>query len=247
MPRRTPRRTLRLQVALFAAMWGTSLLGCATPPKPDSDSATVWGFVKLVPKKGASVQGGGYGDRRLARVRRVDYSHTRYAVVCAPTATPVATSPARFAVRESLAGVHLEPAFSVTSPASGLELTNETHDDRIISIPGAGRLERLAPGRSVTIRGLPLGESSIHLLGASERATETPAQVWVTEGVFSEVDADGRYVLHGIAPGMHEVRAWHPRLPPSPIHHVELSAGAVERIDIEIGVDVQEPPVEETP
>ncbi len=247
MPRSTPRRTFRLRAMLFAATWVATLFSCAMPPKSDTDSATVWGFVRLVPKKGASVQGGGYGDRRLARVRRVDYSHPRYAVVFAPTATPVPAAPTRFVVRESLGGARLEPAFSVTSPESGLELTNETHDDRIISLPGAGRLERLAPGRSVTIRGLPLGETSIHLLGASKRATETPAQLWVTEGVFIEVDSDGRYALHGIAPGMHEVRAWHPRLPPSPIHHIQLSPGAVERIDIEIGVDVQEPPAEEIP
>lgn len=247
MPRSTPRRTRRFRALFFAAAWLVAVFGCAMPPTSDPDSATVWGYVKLVPKKGASVQGGGYGDRRLSRVRRVDYSHTRYAVVFAPTATPVATSPARFAVRESLGGVRLVPAFSVTRPESGVELTNDTQEDRIISIPGVGRLERLAPGRSVTIRGLPLGESSIHLLGASERATEAPAQVWVTEGVFIEVDSDGRYVLHGIASGRHEVRAWHPRLPPSPIHHVQLSPGVVERIDIEIGVDVQEPPAKETP
>ena len=240
MVRSTPRSRLRIRALFLAATWWVGLIGCAIAPKPDADTAVVWGFVRLVPKKGASVQGGGYGDRRLARVRRVDYSHTRYAVVFAPTAAPGSTAPARFAVRESLGGARLEPAFSATSSGSGIELINETHDDRIISIPGAGRLERLTPGRSVIVHELPLGESSIHLLGASERVSETPAQVWVTEGGFIEVDSDGRYALRGIAPGLHELRAWHPRLPPSPVHRVQLAPGAVERIDIEIGVDVED-------
>ena len=46
-------------------------------------------------------------------------------------------------------------------------------------------------------------------------------------------------VRRGLEPGRHAIRAWHPRLPPSPTHPVELERGAVVRLDLEIGLDAE--------
>lgn len=218
-------------------------ISCATAPQPDPSTGIVWGYVKLVPKAGATA-GSGYGDRRLADVKRVDYSHTAFAVVFAPSAPDPAPRPVELEIRESFGSPRVEPRFSATTPASGIRVRNATAADRLVSIPRDGRLLRIAPGDSIEMTGLSEGEASLHLLGLSEAKTPPPAQIWVTEGVTAEVDPSGRYTLRPLEPGRHQVGAWHPRFPPSPPHSLEVTRGSVQRVDIEIGVDASLTPRE---
>ena len=218
------------------------LAGCATAPIPEPGATLVWGYVRLVPKAGSEALGGGYGDRRLAQVKRVDYSHPRFAVVFARTQADARERSVEIAIREAPRGLHLEPPFASTTPGAGLEITNATTSEQIVSLPEAGRLHRLDPGESVAITGLALGEASVHLLGLPDSDAFEPTRVWVTEGITVEVEQSGRYVLRGLAPGPHRLGAWHPRLPPSPEHEIFLEPDQAARLDIEIGVDAGKPP-----
>jgi len=224
-----------------AAVAVACLAACARAPAPVAGEALVWGHVTLVPKAGLPAAGGGYGDRRVADVKRVDYARMKFAVVYAPTAPTPDRAPAELTIRASdghgSAGALLEPAFATTSPAAGLRLTNATAVPRIVSVPAANRAERIAAGASLVIHDLPAGETAVHLLGARADAGDGVTQIWVTEGLATEVDASGRYALRGLAPGAHTLRAWHPRLPPSPPQPVALGPGRVERVDLEIGID----------
>jgi hypothetical protein len=212
-------------------------LACATPPEADPQSATVWGYVRLVPRTGTPPTGGGYGDRRLASARRVDYSHTKYAVVFVPTAPTPALAPLELTIRDALTGPRIEPGVDSSTLSSGIRITNASASERFVSIPEAGWLERLAPGSSALVQGLGEGESTVHLLGLPNRRTPRPAQIWISTGIKAEVEASGRYTIRGLGPGPHRLQAWHPRLPPTTARTAELSQGTVQRIDIEIGVD----------
>ncbi len=225
------RRWIALLVSVSLAF------GCATAPDADPDSTVLWGRLRLVPKSGSQASGGGYGDRRVADVKRVDYSQIQFAVVYVPSARNAAPEPAELVILGSEAGARIHPHYAAASPAAGIRVTNATSSSQIVSVPGAARLARLAAGESVLIPGLSPGETSIHLLGMPEDEATAPAQVWVCEGVMAVVESSGRYVLRGLDPGQHQVRAWHPRLPPSAVHAVELSRGAVLRLDLEIGLD----------
>jgi hypothetical protein len=46
---------------------------------------------------------------------------------------------------------------------------------------------------------------------------------------------DGRFELAGLAPGDHELLAWHPRFPPAR-GGLHIEADAVVRLDLEMGV-----------
>lgn len=229
-----PGRIIRWIAALGSALLAVS---CATAPTADPDSTVLWGELRLVPKSGSQSSGGGYGDRRVADARRVDYSQIQFAVVYAPSARSAAPAPAELVIRATGKGPRIDPHYAATSPAAGLRVSNATTSDQIVSVPGAARLERIAAGESTLITGLAPGESAVHLLGVPERDAASPALVWVAEGVMAVVDSSGRYILRGLAPGRHQVRAWHPRLPPSAIHSVDLTRGSVLRLDLEIGLD----------
>jgi hypothetical protein len=223
--------------ALFLAAAALAI-GCATAPEPDPDSTIIWGHVHLIPKAGTDKFDGGYGDRRVAQAKRIDYSQMKFAVVFVPTALNETLAPAELSIHDSENSFRIEPQFASTTPTAGIRVTNATSLDRIVSVPGTTHVDRIAAGESTIIRGLSPGESSVYLLGLPQGESPDPAQVWVTEGVTAEVEPNGRYTLRGLAPGRHQVRAWHPRLPPSPIHPVELTRGSVLRLDLEIGVDV---------
>jgi hypothetical protein len=229
------RHFLRLWVCLtLVAVFGP---GCVSPPEPDPQSATVWGYVRLVPKANAASAGGGYGDRRLANVKRVDYSHTKYAVVFSPTPSAHGRVPLEFVVRRGYGGPQIIPPFASASLAAGIRVRNETDEYQILSAPGAGWLERLAPGQSAEIDELSAGELTVHLLGLPAAKQPISAQVWIAAGIIAEVEPSGRYTIRDLDAGPLQLRAWHPRLPPSAIHEVDLSRGRVQRVDFEIGVD----------
>jgi hypothetical protein len=227
------------RIRWWIAVLVTALLafGCATAPAADPDSTVLWGYLRLVPKSGSQASGGSYGDRRVADVKRVDYSQIQFAVVYVPSAGNAAPEPAELVIRGSEAGSRIDPRYAATSPAAGIRVSNATSFAHIVSVPSAARLERLAAGESVLIPQLSPGEASVHLLGVPDGEPTGPAQVWVSEGVIALVDSSGRYTLRGLDPGRHQVRAWHPRLPPSPVHSVELTRGAARRLDLEIGLD----------
>jgi hypothetical protein len=213
------------------------VIGCVTPPDPDPESATVWGYVRLVPKANLPASGGGYGDRRLVDVKRFDYSHTKFAVVFSPDAKSQQRPPLELTIRDALGGPLVEPALSASTLKAGVRITNRTAAMHVVSAPSAGWLKQIAPGESASLEGLSAGELSIHLLGLSPSKTREPAQVWLTTGVIAEVAANGRYTLRGLESGPHRLSAWHPRLPPSPTESVTLTRGGVLRADLEIGVD----------
>ncbi len=226
---------IRRWITVLVTAW--LAVGCATAPAADPDSTVLWGYLRLVPKAGSQASGGGYGDRRVAEAKRVDYSQIQFAVVYVPSARSQAPVAAELVIRTSVGGSRIDPRYAATSPAAGIRITNATASQQIVSVPGAARLERIGAGESVFIPGLTPGDSSVHLLGVPEGDATAPAQVWVSEGVMALVDPSGRYILRGLDPGRHQVRAWHPRLPPSPIHAVDLTRGAVLRLDLEIGLD----------
>ena len=193
--------------------------------------------MRLVPKADVPASSGAYSDRRLSRAKRVDYSHTKYAVVFVPSAPTPNRAPLDLAIRDASDGPRIEPAFASSTLASGIRVTNATQTERIVSAPAPGWLRRLAPGQTAQVEGLTAGELTLHLLGLPDAQTPVPSQVWIATGVTAEVESTGRYTLRGLEPGRHQLRAWHPRFPPSAVHTVELSRGAVQRIDLEIGVD----------
>lgn len=213
--------------------------GCASAPDADPDSATVWGFVRLVPKLRASPAGGGYADRRLEGVKRVDYSHPRYVVVYVPSTTSSNLTPLELTIEATRKGLRIKPSIGSTNPAAGVRIRNHTDRAQFVSAPDSSWLVRIEPRGAARIDDPVAGELNLHLL-AVEGGVAVAAQVWVANGVRAEVEPSGRYVIHGLRPGRHEIRAWHPRLPPSPVHRVDLSLGGVHRVDLEIGVDVQE-------
>ena len=229
-------RQRRIQIHLFVAATASLLLAsCAQAPPAVPDSGTVWGYVELVPREGGAAAGGGYGDRRLSTVKRFDYSHPRFAVVVVPTASSRDESPVELVIGESASGARIEPTFSATTPGTGLQIRNATRRPRIVSIPANGALVRIAPGESTRVSEPPVGESPIHLLGENSSASEV-ARIWVANGRLTEVTANGRFTLRGLQPGLHQITAWHPRLPPAPVRNVHVSLGGVHRIDMEIGV-----------
>ncbi|MEZ4330447.1 MAG: carboxypeptidase-like regulatory domain-containing protein [Myxococcota bacterium] len=241
-----PPRIDRLVRALAAAP--LLVLACAKPPLPEAGSTVIWGYVRLVPKAGTEASGGGYGDRRLAEVRRIDYSEMKFAVVFAPDVRSERTEPVELVIRDGGGGPRLDPPFASTSPVAGLRVRNASATDQIVSIPEADRIARLAPGESRTIDTLQPGELAVHLLGIHDARPPQPTHVWVTEGATAIADRSGRYELRGLAPGPHTLRAWHPRLPPSPAHRLELERDSVVRHDLEIGLDVSSmPPAEARP
>lgn len=216
--------------------------GCASPPAPDPDRAIVWGYVRLVPKKDLPGAGGGYGDRRLADVKRFDYSHPGHAVVftSAASTTPAPAAAPPIAIVEERGRLRLEPAVASLSRSQGLSVRNRTDAVRIVSAPDVGWLQRIDPGASARLDPPRTGELTLHLLGGAEGAIPPTARVWIASGAVADVDPAGRYVLEGLGPGEVELRAWHPRLPPTRAVALDLERGDVRRVDLEIGVDVSE-------
>jgi hypothetical protein len=211
-------------------------LACASAPAPEPGRAVVFGSVELVPKRGVP-EAAGYGDRRLRDVPRFDYLQPRFAVVFADAPPASAPAPAALVIEpREHGGVRFQPAYGVTGLAAGISIENRSAETRVVSAPEADFVARLAPGETAHVAPGAAGELEIHLLG--ERAA--PAIVFVAAGAFAPVGADGRYALRGLAPGSREIRAWHPRLPPSAPHRVEVAAGEAVRLDLAIGVDLSE-------
>jgi hypothetical protein len=60
--------------------------------------------------------------------------------------------------------------------------------------------------------------------------------VFVSPGPFTVVAEDGRFQLNGLAPGEHQLRAWHPRFPPAQAS-LRIADGSTAHLDLDMGVD----------
>jgi hypothetical protein len=195
--------------------------------------AGLWGYVKLSPKHGAGGSADSYADRRLRSAPRFDYSHPVFAVVYTADA-PQPPPSVRTLVLEPRDGeASWKPTRLALGLADSLRVDNQTAQPQIVSAPGLDWVGEVAPGASITLKPRRGGELEIFRLGGSQ----AQALVWVASGAYAVADSAGRYELRGLPPGRIDVRAWHPRLPPSEPQTVTLAAGQVSRLDLEVGVD----------
>ncbi len=211
--------------------------GCAGTPEADPTSGTIWGYVRLSPKASQHNASSGYGDRRLAHVKRVDYSHPGFAVVFLSAEQAKTGPPVEFVIRDGPRGPRIDPDLASATTLSDIRIRNATQIDRLISVPAVGYFSRLKPGDSDRLDVIEEGELTLHLLGRNADGAGSKAKIWISTGPIVEIDATGRYTLRHLDRGQHELRAWHPRLPPTAPQTVDLERGDVRRIDIEIGVD----------
>jgi hypothetical protein len=215
----------------LAAGW---LAACAPGPAAPAaapGTASVAGTVRLVPHEGlpAHPASDAYGDRRLRDVQLVDYSKPGTSVVYLDLGERPGGR-AELAIEDSLSGARLEPRFAVVGAGGEVAVRNRTRGEVVVSLPALARVDRIAPGASLSVRADRPGPLEIYRLGATE-----PARVWVSPGPWVRPDASGRFALTGLAPGRATLRAWHPRLP-SAAAEVELRAGETATVNFEIGV-----------
>jgi len=208
-------------------------MACASAPSVPSGASGAWGYVQLVPREGVATGSGdaAYGDRRLAGVRLVDYSRPGFVVVYADAGREPGGS-TRLVLRDRATGPRFEPELAAVGAGGAIEVRNDTGAPQVVSAREHGRLETLAPGASAAFEAAAPGEAHFSLLSAAN----ADARVFVAPGPWTVASESGRFELANLAPGRHRVVAWHPRLPAT-THEIELAAGEMQRLDIEIGVD----------
>lgn len=212
-------------------------LACASvAPIQAPDRAGVSGQLRLVPRDGlpgAPLAGAarGYGDRRYAHARPVDYTRPGFAVVYLEGPATAPTRPLTLRMRAGAGGVRLQPANGVLGMGAPLRVVNETDLPRVLSVPELDLLVTLAPAESLALPSARSGELTLFMPGAGPAR----ARVFRVPGPFAAVDGAGRYEILDLPPGAYALRAWHPRFPPAH-HRVELPAGVVTRMDVELGV-----------
>jgi hypothetical protein len=208
-------------------------LACASaPPAPAPGRSHVYGELRLVPREGVKPGGhsSSYGDRRLRDVELVDYSSPGFAVVYL-SEEPVPADELRLVIRADRVAPRLEPALAAVGARGAIVIENRTGTDRVLSYPAAGRVTRLAPGEEWRIPVARPGEQGLFLLDGSNAATT----LFASPGPYDVVSSTGRFALLDVDPGAHELRAWHPRFPPS-AQAIVLEAGRTLKVDIELGV-----------
>jgi len=214
------------------ALW--ALLACAPgPPAVEAGKGTLWGELSLVPRSGVVLprSEAGYGDRRLAGARLVDYSRPGFAVVYVDGPVPCAR--AELSIRETQLGARLEPERAVIGSGGALEIANRSDAAHIVSSPELGLARRLAPGERISLT--PAGPGALHVHLPGNETGE--AIVFAAPGPFALVGDDGRWQLTGLEPGLARLHVWHPRFPPL-AREIEIRAGSAERVDLSLGVDV---------
>jgi hypothetical protein len=212
------------------------------PALRDPAKSGVYGYLKLIPHEGVSHQGAtagasssAYGDRRYSGAGLVDYSKPGFAVVYldGPPAETAGTSLV-VTLRSAGAGATLAPANGALAVGGELVVRNAGDVPHVVSIPAASVLRAVAPGDALAVAAREAGELEIFVPGASSAAS----RVFVAPGPFAVVTDAGRFELLDVEPGPRRLHAWHPRLPPS-ARAVELPAGRVVRVDIEVGVGLE--------
>ena len=228
------RRPLdRLGAALLAA----AALACATAhqaPPPGPGTGAVQGVLRLVPREGVTpVKPGAspYGNRRMADVTFVDYSKPGFAVVyVAEGASPGGT--AELSIRSTGVRTRLDPAHAAVGTGGHISIRNASGAPHVLSVPGIGMLQRLDPGQQVEVPVSQAGEQSLYLLDVPR----SESVVFVAPGPFTVVAEDGRFQLNGLAPGEHQLKAWHPRFPPAQAS-LRIADGSTAHLDLDMGVD----------
>lgn len=213
-------------------------LGCMAAPRlADPGRSGVWGYVELVPRAASASHTGApsssYADLRYRDAELVDYTRPGFAVVYLASGAAPASS-LELTVRRGLSGVRLEPAHGALGAGGEIAVTNRTREAHAVSCPDAGLLRSLAPGETLRFAAPASGALALFV----PDAPDARADVFVSPGAFATLDAAGRYELLGVEPGTHVLRTWHPRFPPTE-RPVELSAGRLLRLDLEIGVGLR--------
>jgi hypothetical protein len=221
---------------LGAALLAAAALACATTqaPPPGPGTGTVQGVLRLVPREGVTpVKPGAspYANRRMADVTFVDYSKPGFAVVYVTGgASPGGT--AELTIRTTGVRTRLDPAHAAVGTGGQISVRNASGAPHVLSVPSMGMLQRLEPGQQVEVPVSQAGEQSLYLLDVPRCGSV----VFVSPGPFTVVAEDGRFQLNGLAPGDHQLMAWHPRFPPA---HASLrvAGGSIAHLDLDMGVD----------
>jgi hypothetical protein len=191
------------------------ILACQAPVPADSDSALVWGIVRIVPRDGVTpvrADDPAYADRRLQDVEFVDYERPGFVVVYSDGPAP--DDVAEVAIRETRHRIRITPERSVAGRAGTISIRNETLQAQVVSDPAQGIMRSVAPSEEFLIRDPDPGLHSLYVLGHP--------------GLHADVF---------VAPGPFTLGAWHPRFPEIS-HQVRLDAGESLRRDLRLGVDV---------
>jgi hypothetical protein len=233
-PAREAARGLASRAAALLLAAGAVACAAAAPSVREPGTGTVWGYLRLVPHEGVAPshsRGSPYGDRRLRDVALVDYSRPGFAVVYLAEG-PSPAGEARLEIRASGVRTRLEPPYAALGLGGALVVENLSDRAHVLSAPGLGLVRRLEPGARLELAPSAAGEQSLFLLDAPR----SDATVFVAPGPFAVVSPDGRFELAGLAPGRHELLAWHPRFPPA-LGALDLRPDSVQRLDLEMGVD----------
>jgi hypothetical protein len=176
-----------------------------------------------------------YTDPRLSGVKLVDYSDPGAAVVWVDR-PPLSDERVDLEIRTTPLGVRLAPSLAVVGIGGWIQLMNRSGQAQTISVPEEGWVRVLEPGERIEWTPPAPGERSVFLLGDSS----DELRLFVSPGRHARVAAGGRWELPDLAPGPARLSAWHPRLP-GPTHELEVTAGEVARVDLEVGVDALHP------
>jgi hypothetical protein len=185
----------------------------------------------MVPREGAPASyGASYGSPRTRHVEFVDYSRPGDVVVYID-GSPATPSIARFEIRATNMGAYFSPAFQALGAGGAIEVSNSSSQPHTLSCPAAGLVQTVGPGETSTIPVPEAGEIALYLLDEAR----SPALAFASPGPYAVVSQSGRFSLENVAPGLHQLRTWHPRFPES-AYRLELAPDTVSRLDLEIGV-----------
>lgn len=223
---------IRILLAALLLVWACA----APPPQPAPGRSAVHGSLRLVPREGVTPGGAGgspYASRALRDVSFVDYAHPGFAVVYLDGQAPPAGS-AELSIRATRLKTRLEPAALALGAGGTLRVHNASGAPHVVSVPGAGSVQKLAPGEALELV-LAAGRHAVFLLDVPDGE----ATVFAAPGPFAVVADDGRWEIRDVAPGRVRVVAWHARFPGT-AHWLDLAEGRASALDLEIGVGREE-------
>jgi hypothetical protein len=214
-------------------------LACASaPPAPSHGRGTLFGDLRLVPHAGVTMPDAGdptYQDRRMRDTRIVDYSQPGFAVVYLD-GQPATGERVDVSIRANDFETRLEPRWLALAAGGTVALHNTTGEAHTVSCPSLSLVARVGPGESLEISAKTAGAHSIFLLDRPQ----VESGFFAAPGPYAVLTRDPRFELRDLPPGRAELRAWHPRLPPT-ARAVEVVADSVVRVDLEMGVDRSTP------
>jgi len=227
----------RAPVGALAALLGLAPFGCNTCPEarthePQAQGqGTLVGQLRLVPRAGAAARSPAREASEVGDARFVDYSTPGFAVVYLEGAAPAAvTFP--LSIETSASGPHLVPENGALGAGGALAITNQTAEAHVVSCPEAGVLARIPARQTLEIPVRQAGPLSLFLLDRPGPM----AQLFAAPGPYTVVSGAGTWELHGVRPGPHRLRTWHPRFAET-MRPVEVAADQVLQLQLEVGVE----------